>query len=81
MSELHAEQVRLSGTILVSCFRLNADQQTREARRLGSPDFKGQIQQPQFDVKPEKIDESKDICQKAQAVNSGDFLKADLQER
>nr|XP_056701511.1 centrosome-associated protein CEP250 [Euleptes europaea] len=80
-SELRAEQVKLSSTILVNCFRLNSDQQSWEARRLGSPDLKGQIQQKQFDVKPEKIDLNKDICQKAQAFSSGDLVKEDLRSR
>ncbi|XP_077191292.1 centrosome-associated protein CEP250 isoform X2 [Paroedura picta] len=79
LSELHAEQVRLSGTILVSCFRLNSDQRSLEARRLGSPELK--IQQQHFNVMLEKTDQSKDVCQKPQSTGSRDFLKEELHSR
>lgn len=45
LSELKAEQMRLSGSILVNCTRLNSCVQLRESIPLGKPVLKDQAEQ------------------------------------
>ncbi|KAH0619013.1 hypothetical protein JD844_018613 [Phrynosoma platyrhinos] len=87
LSELKAEQVRLSGSILVNCFRLSSETRIWEASSLESTALKGQCQQLQQQpyMKPEKTDMEKEIYQQAQAIVSlrvkGDLAREDLQSR
>uniref|UniRef100_A0A669QQS9 Centrosomal protein 250 n=1 Tax=Phasianus colchicus TaxID=9054 RepID=A0A669QQS9_PHACC len=75
LSELKAEQMRLSGSILVSCFRLNSGVQLWESVTLGRPVPKDQEQQQV----------EKEIDQKALEVmclqGNGDQEKKELQDR
>ncbi|RMB95561.1 hypothetical protein DUI87_27671 [Hirundo rustica rustica] len=75
LSELKAEQMRLSGSILVSCSRLNSCVQLRESIPLGKPVLKDQAEQ-QMEPK---------INQTAQEVIAlqvkWDMEKKELQER
>uniref|UniRef100_A0A8B9IBR7 Centrosomal protein 250 n=1 Tax=Anser brachyrhynchus TaxID=132585 RepID=A0A8B9IBR7_9AVES len=75
LSELKAEQMRLSGSILVNCFRLNSGIQLWESIALGRPVLKDQAQQQM----------EREINQKTLEVMclqiKGDLEKKELQDR
>uniref|UniRef100_A0A663DWU5 DED domain-containing protein n=1 Tax=Aquila chrysaetos chrysaetos TaxID=223781 RepID=A0A663DWU5_AQUCH len=75
LSELKAEQMRLSGSILVNCSRLNSGVQLWQSFTLGKPVLKDQAQQQA----------GQKINQKAQEVMclpvKGDLEKKELQDR
>uniref|UniRef100_A0A8B9SCR2 Rootletin-like coiled-coil domain-containing protein n=1 Tax=Apteryx owenii TaxID=8824 RepID=A0A8B9SCR2_APTOW len=75
LSELKAEQMRLSGSILVNCFRLNSGVQLWESLTLGRPVIKDQAQK----------EVEKEINQKTSEVMGfqvkGDFEKKELQDK
>ena len=75
LSELKAEQMRLSGSILVNCFRLNSGIQLWESITLGRPVLKDQAQQQM----------EREINQKTLEVMclqiKGDLEKKELQDR
>lgn len=75
LSELKAEQMRLSGSILVNCSRLNSCVQLRESITPGKPVLKDQAEQ-QVELK---------INQTAQEVIAlqvrWDMEKKELQDR
>uniref|UniRef100_A0A8B9QU80 Rootletin-like coiled-coil domain-containing protein n=1 Tax=Anas platyrhynchos TaxID=8839 RepID=A0A8B9QU80_ANAPL len=75
LSELKAEQIRLSGSILVNCFRLNSGIQLWESITLGRPILKDQAQQQM----------EREINQKTLEVMclqiKGDLEKKELQDR
>uniref|UniRef100_A0A8C0BLM1 Rootletin-like coiled-coil domain-containing protein n=1 Tax=Buteo japonicus TaxID=224669 RepID=A0A8C0BLM1_9AVES len=75
LSELKAEQMRLSGSILVNCSRLNSGIQLWQSFTLGKPVLKDQAQQQA----------GQKINQKAQEVMclpvKGDLEKKELQDR
>uniref|UniRef100_A0A8D2LKH5 Centrosomal protein 250 n=1 Tax=Varanus komodoensis TaxID=61221 RepID=A0A8D2LKH5_VARKO len=86
LSELKAEQVKLCGSILVSCFRLSSDMQLCETSSLRSPALKSEHQkQQQLYTMPQKMDRDKEIYQQTQAIVSlhvkGGLAKEDLQNR
>ncbi|XP_057241305.1 centrosome-associated protein CEP250 [Malurus melanocephalus] len=75
LSELKAEQMRLSGSILVSCSHLNSCVQLRESITLGKPVLKDQAEQQ---VEP-KIDQT---AQQVTALQvRWDMEKKELQDR
>uniref|UniRef100_A0A8C5TD00 Centrosomal protein 250 n=1 Tax=Malurus cyaneus samueli TaxID=2593467 RepID=A0A8C5TD00_9PASS len=75
LSELKAEQMRLSGSILVSCSHLNSCVQLRESITLGKPVLKDQAEQQ---VEP-KIDQT---AQEVTALQvRWDMEKKELQDR
>ncbi|NXD15910.1 CP250 protein, partial [Nothocercus nigrocapillus] len=75
LSELKAEQMRLSGSILVNCFQLNSGVQLWESLTLGRPVLKDQTEKQV----------EKEINQKTWEVMSfqvkGDLEKKELQDR
>ncbi|XP_025022925.1 centrosome-associated protein CEP250 [Python bivittatus] len=86
LSELKAEQVRLYGSILVSCFHVSSDAQFWETKNLEDPALRYQLQeQQQLGKRLEKMDMEKAIHQQAKAIVTlhvkGDLAKEDLQSR
>uniref|UniRef100_A0A803SSN8 Rootletin-like coiled-coil domain-containing protein n=1 Tax=Anolis carolinensis TaxID=28377 RepID=A0A803SSN8_ANOCA len=87
LSELKVEQMRLSGSILISCFQLSSDTRLLEMSNLESSVLKGSLQQQQQQLylKPEKTDMEKEIYQQTQAIMNlrvkGDLAREDLQSR
>ena len=75
LSELKAEQLRLSGSILVSCSRLNSGVRLRESVSLGRPVLKDQAQQEAEEEISQKTWEAMHLQVK------GDLEKKELQER
>ncbi|XP_063153373.1 centrosome-associated protein CEP250 isoform X2 [Candoia aspera] len=86
LSELKAEQVRLYGSILVSCFHVSSDAQFWETKNLEDPALRCQLQeQQQLGKRLEKMDMEKVIYQPAKEIVTlhikGDLAKEDLQSR
>ncbi|KAM6194851.1 uncharacterized protein WM294_010587 [Sarcoramphus papa] len=75
LSELKAEQLRLSGSVLVSCSRLNSAVRLRESVSLGRPVLKDQAQQEAEEEISQKTWEAMHLQVK------GDLEKKELQER
>ncbi|XP_050763490.1 centrosome-associated protein CEP250-like isoform X2 [Gymnogyps californianus] len=75
LSELKAEQRRLSGSVLVSCSRLNSAVRLRESVSLGRPVLKDQAQQEAEEEISQKTWEAMHLQVK------GDLEKKELQER
>lgn len=78
LSELKAEQVKLSRSILVSCFHLSSDTQIWETNSLGKPALRDQPQQQKFYASPEKSDVEQEMCS---FHVKGNLAKEDLQSR
>uniref|UniRef100_A0A8C9UEH3 Rootletin-like coiled-coil domain-containing protein n=1 Tax=Serinus canaria TaxID=9135 RepID=A0A8C9UEH3_SERCA len=75
LSELKAEQMRLSGSILVSCSRLNSCVQLRESIPLGKPVLKDQTEQqvePKINQTAQEVIALQVMC---------DMEKKELQDR
>ncbi|XP_019406256.1 PREDICTED: centrosome-associated protein CEP250 isoform X2 [Crocodylus porosus] len=81
LSELKAEQMKLSGSILVNCLQLNSGTQLWESSTLGRPALKDHIQQNH--ARSQEVE--KEINWKDQEAISlkvkGDIEKEELQER
>ncbi|XP_035758688.1 centrosome-associated protein CEP250-like, partial [Egretta garzetta] len=75
LSELKAEQTRLSGSILISCSRLNCGVQLRESIALGRRVLKDQAEQQAEQDLSQKTGEA--MCLQVK----GDLEKKELQER
>ena len=75
LSELKAEQRRLSGSVLVSCSRLNSAVRLRESVSLGRPVLKDEAQQEAEEEISQKTWEAMHLQVK------GDLEKKELQER
>uniref|UniRef100_A0A670IIX1 Rootletin-like coiled-coil domain-containing protein n=1 Tax=Podarcis muralis TaxID=64176 RepID=A0A670IIX1_PODMU len=85
LSELKAEQARLSGCILVSCLHLSSGTQLLDTNSFEKLTLRGQAQQQQLHIMPKKLDMEKEIYQQAQAIVSlhvkGELAKEDLHNR
>ncbi|XP_053101259.1 centrosome-associated protein CEP250 isoform X3 [Hemicordylus capensis] len=83
LSELKTEHVKLSSSIVVSCFRLSSGTQRGETNSLESLVLREQ--QQQHYVRPEKIAMENEIYQQAQAIVrlhvKGNLAKEDLHAR
>lgn len=75
LSELKAEQMRLSGAILLNCSHLNRGVQLRESITLGRPVLKDQAQQQAGQKINQKSQE--EMCVQVK----GDLEKKELQDR
>ncbi|KAL7985443.1 hypothetical protein Chor_004013, partial [Crotalus horridus] len=86
LSELKAEQVRLYGSIVISCFHVSSDAQFWETKNLEDSALRCQLQErQQLAKKLEKMNMEKEKYHQTRAIGAlhvkGDLAEEDLQSR